>query len=689
MSGIWRTCASLGYKAWIEREESDSTSGGMTLEVSVDPLDPIDRELVCGAKTKRMLEKVAELDLEVLEDALKILCCGREEDAPEWYQEFKTRPETNQKVNLRFSSHMHKLRTYTVLAKRPAEFALFTAGYFAVAKSGPKKISRSIFSGKKLSKRCPVPPSVNLIGMRELIQKMAKHGAGKKKRRKYNVLMGDFRHWFHQLEAPEWMQRLFCLRHNETTLAWRSMPMGWSWSPFFAQAAAWSFLAHRAEGEAALLDESVFKKGHGLPRWVRTPQGGFVTVYYDNFIVVTPDANELAAWESRVETNAERLHVVIKEGSKQVLNDDQVREEGFEFLGIRFQTFQEGQPGRPQPRPSNERPDASTTHRGESGLRVTPGKREAWLQDIAKADPGTLRTAASWIGKGIFAAVCSGEAIQKREAGKALIEAARKVGVEAREHGWSTKAAGPTWEIAKQAALAAISGSEYTISFSSVREQSSGGRVVVVASDASTRGYGWVTYERAIDGRLLEIAAPWAVEIGRWEGPKVEWHIFLKELETAVEAYGAVRAALNQQGAEGARTKVVAVTDNSASYYAIGNGFTSSRPGQRIIDSGLPMEDQDQIVQVVSGDNPSDCHSRGTFGDYTDRVSRLRETLDRHFEGGRMQRPHAEYRNREATEVRHGEPQSDDEEAEMEEEVELDDPEWARAMEDENADGEA
>ena len=434
MAHRWRVAGNLGYKVWIERGEDGEEgegSGGVTMEVSIDPLDPIQRALVCGAKVPKMMEKVEKLELDVLRRALKYLCC-REEDAPAWYHELKKEPDKERKVSIRFSSHMKTLRTCTILKKRSAEFLLFCAGYFAVAKSSGG--SRGIFSGRRLSRRCPVPPPVNLVDTRELVQKMVRHGAGKKRPRKYNVLVGDFRHWFHQIGAPDWMQRLFGIRHKGEMYSWRSLPMGWSWSPYFAQACAWSFLTYRKDGESALLEEEVFKGEKGMPRWARTPQGGFVTVYYDNFIVVTPDAQELAAWEKRIKDNsdAERLNVVIKPDSMKLYSHEDVFKNGFEFLGVHFQTVgemrdssrKEETPDQAKKRSRKEQEDPLRIW----AIRVTPVKREKWISQMEAEKPGSLRTAASWVGKGIFACLCSGNPIRRKETGQLLIEAARRIG---------------------------------------------------------------------------------------------------------------------------------------------------------------------------------------------------------------------------------------------------------------------
>lgn len=652
------------------------------MEVSVDPLDAIQRSLVCGARVPNMMRNIERLGLDVLKRAIKLLCC-EEKDAPKWYHELKkTERDIERKVSIRFSSHMTTLRECTILTKRSADFLLFCAGYFAVAKSSGG--SRGIFSGRRVSRRCPIPPPVNLIDTRELIQKMVKHGAGKKGPRRYNVLVGDFRHWFHQIGAPEWMQRLFGIRHKGEMFSWRSLPMGWSWSPYLAQACAWSFLTHRKPDAPPLLDEDMFRGDKGMPRWVRTPQGGFVTVYYDNFLVVTPDESELKAWKERIEENEKPdvLRVVIKPGSLETHTHEQVWNKGFSFLGVHFQTVGKREPVKGR---KKEHEPPRKEHRGEPtpedeelkiwALRVTPLKKEQWLEQLSKERPGTLRTAASWVGKGIFACLCSGDPLQRRESGRRLIEAARAIGRTVTGKQWDTAAAPELWEKAIAAASVSIGGSGETLMFAPVAKQANAKKRVIIASDASKKGYGWVAYVQQ-GGRLQKINEEWAEHAGQWSDEKKGRHIFLKELECGAQAYAAARRALPKE------YRVSLVVDNSAAYYAITNGFSSSERGQNILDEHKEgIAEGDEVIQVVSKDNPSDCHSRGDYREYAERVQRLQEALETHEYGGQRLREHKDFDPTDGRLVRHGEVDSDDEDAPPDEEVGDADEEVERVLE--------
>ena len=109
---------------------------------------------------------------------------------------------------------------------------------------------------------------------------------------------------------------------------------------------------------------------------------------------------------------------------------------------------------------------------------------------------------------------------------------------------------------------------------------------------------------------------------------------------------------------------------NSACYYGIMNGFTSSVRGQAIMDQGAPLSEGDEVILVVSKDNPSDCHSRGEFKDYGERVTRLQETLRMYQRGGREERDHKIF-HRLRDGLRHAEGESDEENSKMDECVEL------------------
>ena len=208
----------------------------------------------------------------------------------------------------------------------------------------------------------------------------------------------------------------------------------------------------------------------------------------------------------------------------------------------------------------------------------------------------------------------------------------------------------------------AIGRSEHEILYAEEGVRQVSQDTLVVASDASSKGYGWVLYWWR-EGTLTKVDHEEAEAIRSWDSEQIKEHIFLKEMRASVEATNAARRLFP-------KARLMVVIDNSACYYGIMNGFTSSVRGQAIMDQGAPLSEGDEVILVVSKDNPSDCHSRGEFKDYGERVTRLQETLRMYQRGGREERDHKIF-HRLRDGLRHAEGESDEENSEMDECVEL------------------
>ena len=143
-----------------------------------------------------------------------------------------------------------------------------------------KDTSRLIFNGKELSKHWKIPRPVNICDTGSLIKKIL--SVSEAKDQKLHVVVGDFRHWFHQIRVSEALSRHFGIALREKngaieTFRWRTLPMGWSHSPFIAQCLAWGVLCHREDGQRPLFDEEAFH-GSELPTFVPTMKNGWVSL---------------------------------------------------------------------------------------------------------------------------------------------------------------------------------------------------------------------------------------------------------------------------------------------------------------------------------------------------------------------------------------------------------------------------
>ena len=77
-----------------------------------------------------------------------------------------------------------------------------------------------------------------------------------------SIVCGDLRHFFHQRPLGKDIQPFFglilgrrrkCMRDRARAFLWRTLPMGWSYSPAIAQGIAWQFLAFRFPHERAYI----------------------------------------------------------------------------------------------------------------------------------------------------------------------------------------------------------------------------------------------------------------------------------------------------------------------------------------------------------------------------------------------------------------------------------------------------
>ena len=75
----------------------------------------------------------------------------------------------------------------------------------------------------------------------------------------------------------------------------------------------------------------------------------------------------------------------------------------------------------------------------------------------------------------------------------------------------------------------------------------------------------------------------------------------------------------------------------------------------------------DSFMQVVSEDNPADCHSRNRYDDLEERITRLTESWRAHASGARVKREHQYLRTDPTEVVRHRATDEPMEEGDLEE----------------------
>jgi hypothetical protein len=159
-----------------------------------------------------------------------------------------------------------------------------------------------------------------------------------------HIVTGDLRHWFHQLPLDtEFIRSHFGIvmqgHPGEPNFsgAWRSLPMGFNWAPYAAQGAAWCFLSHREPNQEPIMDEEAFTYSH-LPTFVplihNGQQVGFVTVFYDNYLIVTHDRSAAQAAHNRLQQNAATLKIQLK--CHEFFEASVLQKREVSYLGVQF-----------------------------------------------------------------------------------------------------------------------------------------------------------------------------------------------------------------------------------------------------------------------------------------------------------------------------------------------------------------
>ncbi len=219
-----------------------------------------------------------------------------------------------------YAAHLKLLRKWRVVRKSRLDRIWFSSRYFAVPK-GTDGLGRSIFNGRALSDRFRAPPPVNLPEVSEITRRISAlvstHG-------KIWGCTADLRHWFHQISASRELRKIFGVICNGQAYEWACLPMGWSFSPRICQSIAWTLLLYHSDPNG---NEDGLRKARASlrsskdpPRFVNLHASdeheslvGFVTLTYDNIIVIGTDRAIVTYLLARIRRNLDEARAVLKE----------------------------------------------------------------------------------------------------------------------------------------------------------------------------------------------------------------------------------------------------------------------------------------------------------------------------------------------------------------------------------------
>lgn len=604
--------------------DGDPISSPGRRDAPVPPLDPVDATLVGHLRTGGLRAFCERSGLSVLSKLLSIPADPEEVG----YFRKVTWGGKVPVVGERYHDHFRVLVACGLLIPSSRQQCRHWSNYFAVEKT--RETTRAIFNGKRLSIQCPTPPPVNLVEPVRLLQRIQEHA---RRHGRVELVAGDFRHWFHQIPVSPALRQLFGLRDSRGhDYHWGALPMGWSWSPCIAQAHAWAVLMYAEQGEKSLFDLSGFKdEGAQLPSFVATSSGkGFVTVYYDNFVVCTADPGEADAIAKRIKRVCESLHAVIKEGSFARITQQELHNKPVQLLGIELKTLP-GLKGRTR------------------AIQCRPAKLDVWSSLPPPEEQVSCRSAAEYVGRSLFAASLIPGGLRRTSLGRSGLGLAREIGKHAWRSGWEGTVELPALKKLWRSVLD-LKDSPIVIDVSQTTEKSET-RTMILSTDASSKGFGWAIFD---DSDALQRGAATARHEGTWEDPQE--HIYFKELRCALMG-------LRDARRRHEKMQFQLVVDNSAVAWALQHGFSSSLKGTSIMDE---YEEELSYIAgvtlVISQDNPGDCPSRAcedrsAYKDWMQRCQQLHRALEAEKAGWRWSSCKVEeYQRRTEEALRHAGP---------------------------------
>eukprot|EP00672_Neobodo_designis_P001309 CAMPEP_0174863574 /NCGR_PEP_ID=MMETSP1114-20130205/56479_1 /TAXON_ID=312471 /ORGANISM="Neobodo designis, Strain CCAP 1951/1" /LENGTH=669 /DNA_ID=CAMNT_0016098645 /DNA_START=90 /DNA_END=2102 /DNA_ORIENTATION=+ len=577
----------------------------------VAPLDEIPANVKGVFLTKNAYESLQTPEkYPVLNEVFNLLLTPDDDDqAPQWAKNIRDFAVLEDKpINRKYAHHIAELTkedeetnekpVMRVVEKRSS---WFRSSYFAV----PKTLAfwRAIFNGRWLSLLCPTPPPANLSDTTETIRRITQFVHERKGRNKrMNVIGGDLRHWFHQINAAPWMRKLFGLKGPDgTEYQWQSIPMGWSWSPLIAQCAAWSFLAYREGQQAPLLNMKAFESRR-LPTWVEVMWNGKVvgiaTVYYDNYLLIVDDDEAYDGIQKRLTHNARQLHVVIKEGSQFNLNTEQICDQGFPFLGIHFKGVA-GQAHRTR----------KHSYATIASLQWWPAKIVEWRKRVGEMGPTiTARQLGQIAGICVFGLMLNPRGFGASEGADVVVAAMRHLGTfVGREYRrWDY-----VWdrEDVKRSLLevwqkvSELEQKPFSDAHEADRQALQPTYAHLIFSDASKRGVGWIF--ASFDGVGNQ------AHYCRGRAVLTDEHIFILELRAALEA-------LQEWCAGHEHDRATLIVDNCAVAFALKNQISSNHLANSLMRAAaVYMRQLEDVILIPGTSNPADCCSRNDPDDWT------------------------------------------------------------------------
>jgi hypothetical protein len=459
---------------------------------------------------------------------------------------------------------------------------LYICGYFAVMKN--ENVSRSIFNGGRLSDLFKTPPAVNISDVMLFLQDFTRYGQRLDGEAKKDVSVAalDFRHFFHQIRIHELLSRYFGISVCQRIFKFLCLPMGWCYSPFIAQALAWTTVLAALEGDASLRDAHSLSQMRTsdiqLPFFVEvTTAAGTARIYltYDN-VAIIGSAALTSKILALIKKECKRFNLHIKEAflfsKKMLLKAHQEKEDQLTHLGVRIFLSEKS---------VGFKISIRCLNKWREVLNQATALR--FLQDTERPMSIRQRQVAKWCGIVLH---------HERLRGTPLCRMQHIIAIMRRfSPAWdnSLSLSKDEFNNIHLALERACSGEPFILPRTNER---SGERLLIAADASDTRG-AWVDI---VSGETSSFTLPGHM------------HIFLKEL---IAARAAIKHACNSitQG------EIVLLEDNSACRFALTNKMSTNVAACDILDDICDMlelaDNALTVLPITSGGNPADEPSRG------------------------------------------------------------------------------
>ena len=451
------------------------------------------------------------------------------------------------------------LRTFNAPKRERAR-----CGLFGVEKVGKRKL-RVIFDARPANERLePRPEKLLLFTLPQLIDGFHKYRF---------VHTVDYRHYYYQFKLPDGLQIWFVIRVGARHYVPSVLPMGFREAVVIAQTATWVVVLHREDGESTLgirvedLDRSempvyvsLYSKGG--------EEVGRIYVLLDGVALVCNDEGLREAWKKRLERNEALFKVIRKEAFTVDLTKSGSE---VDFAGVVFS--EKGW----QPRRSPEVVPMS----GASSPAAYARRLGRILWAIR------VRTALSDRRHGLLAH-------------EPLMRLYQKIGA-AGTGGWNRHFTLSKREVAvlikEEAELSKLQEEPWPATTPPRPLGSSEDGLWLIATDAFTRGYGYVLYAPAPDGAVHYAWAHKAIAETR-------------QIEAEAAAVTWAVAHVVEKTGRRPRRLVVAVDADSVRV-AINKGYARSAPLRRSLAALFELCPETLAIRVPGVQNAADLPSRG------------------------------------------------------------------------------